>query len=1409
MKRLIQVAILAAVLATSCIFPIPAQAALPTGFETQTIVAGLAFPTGLAFAPDGRLFVSEKAGAVRVIKNGQLLPAPLIQLTDVNTYLDRGLSGIAVDPNFATNHYIYLAYTYENTPGANYAQSKTGRIVRITVNGDTASESSKVVLVGTEGGHSGGASCENFPIGTDCIPSDSSSHSMGGLRFGPDGKLYAAIGDGANFDTIDPRALRAQNLDSLAGKLLRINTDGTGPADNPFYDGLPSSNRSKIYAYGFRNAYRFNFRPATGALYSGDVGWDTWEEINKVTAGSNYGWPCREGNGATTYGCSAAAHVNPFHTYVHDPEAGGAVTAGVFLDSPAYPAQYANTMVFGDYALNWMKLLTVGPGDTFTSVTDFMTQTDGADGPVEYVMGPDGYVYFISIYTGDVRRIVYTLGNRQPIAQVSATPTAGLAPLVVSFSSAGSSDPDGDTLSYVWNFGDQTTSNLPNPQHTYTANGTYNASVTVSDGHGGVSIRSLVIQVGNRPPVPSISSPLTGEVYVPGEVLDVVGSATDPENGTLAGSALAWKVVLHHNTHTHVLETHAGNSFQFIAPDHGDPDVYTEIELTAVDGGGLTAKTSINLYLNNSISPDGNMVQNNSFEEVDTTNPNLPKLWSQSGYGTNNAVFTYPITGFDGANVRGAKVDITGYVDGDAKWAFDPARVKQNKDYVFSDYYKATVPTRLIAEFGYINGTYTYQDLATLPVAANWTKSNAAVHTPAGARTLSIYHVLESNGSLSVDAYSLKSQSTAPPPVNNLIVNASLETASGAGTLPANWQSSKWGTNTATFTYPVAGQDGAKAARVVVSGYTNGDAKWYFQDVPVTSGVTYNFSDYYQSTAVSSLVVRFATSANVYSYVDLGTVPASTTWVQATKAITVPAGIASLTVFHLLNRNGSLTVDNFKLSTNTPPPADTTVPVPAFTNPLNGQTVSGTLTLSATATDNVGVAGVSFSVDNVAVGSEVLTSPYAQSWNTTTVVNGAHTLKVTARDAAGNIGTQTISVTVNNTVTPPPASNLIANPSFETANGAGTVPTSWQSNKWGTNTTTFTYPVAGQEGAKAAKVAMTAWTNGDAKWYFDDVPVTAGAQYTFQNYYKSSVQTELVVRYTATGGALSYVFLAAVPASTTWQAATAIFTPPAGTASATVFHVLAKVGNLTVDNYSLTGPGGTPPQQPTATFSGNPLTITPGSSSTLTWSTGGATSVVIDQGVGTVSASGTVTVSPATTTTYTLTATNSAGPVTKTVTIVVQATPPPANNLVINPSLETANGALPFGWLQGSWGTLTKTFTYPITGFDGVKAARVDISAYTDGDAKWVFDHVLVTPGALYTYADYYQSSVPSIIVVEYILNDNSYAYAELATVPAATAWTAYSGVITVPANVKSMTVFHLIQSVGYISIDKVSVTPQ
>ena len=1328
----------------------PAKAvALPAGFEMQTVASGLNLPTSFAFAPDGRIFIAEKAGTVKVVKNGTLLATPLITLTDVNSYGDRGLIGIAVDPNFTQNGYLYLSYTYENTPGAGFAGIKTGHIARVTVVGDTADESSKLILVGTTGGNAATPSCDNYAITTDCIPSDAPSHSIGGLHFGPDGKLYATTGDGAHFDYADSRSLRAQNIDSLAGKILRINKDGTAPSDNPFYNGNANANRSKVYAYGFRNMYRFNFRPSNGSLYGGDVGWNTWEEINKIVAGGNYGWPCREG-AAVTGGypaCTAPGFIDPLYYYGHNAQGAAAVTAGSFPTGSAYPAQYLNTYFFGDYAQNWIKNLNVTASDGFISVTDFGAAADKTNGPVDIETGPEGNIYFIAIYTGELKKITHTLGNRQPIAEINASPTSGLAPLSVNFSSAGSIDPDADPITFLWNFGDSTTSTSTNPTHVYNVNGTYSATLTVFDNRGGQQTKSISISVGNRAPTASISSPTAGSLYRPNQIVTLTGAGTDPEDGALPASSLSWRVIIHHNTHIHIYETRVGNNINITAPDHADPDVYTEIELTVTDSGGLQHKKSVNIYLNNSSTGISNLIQNPSMETPDPANPNAPQFWSQDWWGNLNPIFTYPVPGFEGANSKAAKVQITQYTSGDAKWDFSPVSVEPNKEYSFSNYYMSNVESSLVAQVDYINGTKGYFNLGLLPPATTWTKVSRVFTTPTNARSLSILHVIDSVGSLTVDNYSLSLGTSTPPPppppatTTNLIQNPSFEIANGAD--PLGWNRGAWGPNTPSFTYPVAGRDGGKAVQVKLIAYTDGDAKWYPNNISITPGVRYRYSDWYKADDISDVIGEYTMDNGTFQYFGVvKELPPSVDWKEATGVFTAPAGVKSITFMHLISSLATLTIDDVSLttvSTSTPPP-----PPP-----------------------------------------------------------------------------------------PPPATttNIIQNPSLEEVSPTdATLPNKWQKKAWGTNTATFTYPVAGFDGAKAASINVSSYTDGDLKWYFDEVPVTPGSVYTFSENYKSTVPTNITVKFKKTDGGIIYMSLGDPVSAANWTPRTSTFTVPPGVASLTIFHLIESVGTLDIDNYSLTTGSSTPPSPPPSPSKDTTPPIISITAPTASSTVSGTTTIQISatDNIGVVSVHmfigdenlGTDTTYPYGTSINTKSLPNGVYKITAwaddAAGNIGNATPifitinnpepiPTSPNLIANPGLEIADptdSTKPADWFKSSWGTNNAAFSYPVTGIEGARAVRVEIGTYTNGDAKWFFKDVPVSAGNEYNFKEKYRGNIQSVLTARFTYADNSFQYRDIITLPPAADWSPAETSIIVPTGAIKMTLFHLIAGVGFLETD-------
>lgn len=584
--------------------PAPRAELLPSGFTQEVVASGLSYPTEFAALPDGRLLIAEKAGVVRLVVGGVLQPTPFIDIQGrVNAHHDRGLLGLTVDPAFATNGFIYLLYTYDDD-ATDDDGPKTARLARYTAVGNTASPDSEFVLLGTVVGNS----CNDLPMGTDCIPSDSPSHSVGNVRFAPDGTLFVTTGDGARFDLVDEDALRAQSLDSLAGKVLHITREGRGVPSNPFWNGDANANRSKVWAYGLRNPYRFNLRPGTGVPYLGDVGWNDYEEVDVATPGANLGWPCYEGDlrqpgyepkaaCQALYSRGPSAVKAPLYVWSH--AVGRTATGGAFYTGTVYPEAWQGAYFFVDYGNRWIRTLRVDANDNLVpgSVTEFATS---AGGLVALDVGPDSNLYVVDILAGELRRIRYTVGNTPPTAVASATPTNGGLPLLVRFSSAGSVDPDGDALQYTWDFGDGSPpSSLPNPEHTYGTAGRYTARLSVSDGRGGSHSVTLRIDAGNHTPVVSITAPSPAYRFSVGDVVTYSGGASDAEEGAIPAERLVWTISLQHCTegacHTHPYATTTGPSGTFTVADHGD-EVYFLLTLTATDSTGLTASSTVTLY---------------------------------------------------------------------------------------------------------------------------------------------------------------------------------------------------------------------------------------------------------------------------------------------------------------------------------------------------------------------------------------------------------------------------------------------------------------------------------------------------------------------------------------------------------------------------------------------------------------------------------------------------------------------------------------------------------------------------------------------------------------------------------------------------------------------------------------------
>ncbi|HET9525163.1 MAG TPA: PQQ-dependent sugar dehydrogenase [Pyrinomonadaceae bacterium] len=352
-------------------------ATLPPGF-TETTITGIASPTAMEIAPDGRIFVCEQGGRLRVIKNGALLPASFVTL-NVDSSGERGLLGIAFDPSFGVlNSFIYVYYTVPSIPRHN-------RVSRFTANGDVAVPGSETVIL----------ALDNL--------SSATNHNGGAIHFGPDGKLYVAVGENANTQN-------SKTLSNRLGKMLRINSDGSIPSDNPFFNVATGANRS-IWALGLRNPFTFAFQRGTGRMFVNDVGASTWEEINDGIAGSNYGWPDSEGP------TSNPAFRSPIFAYQHGGTSttGCAIAGGAFYNplNVQFPSSFIGKYFFADLCSGWIRTFDPATG-TAASFASGIVQ------PVDLKVGADGSLYYLSINFGNgfLSRVRFT---------VPATP----APLIV------------------------------------------------------------------------------------------------------------------------------------------------------------------------------------------------------------------------------------------------------------------------------------------------------------------------------------------------------------------------------------------------------------------------------------------------------------------------------------------------------------------------------------------------------------------------------------------------------------------------------------------------------------------------------------------------------------------------------------------------------------------------------------------------------------------------------------------------------------------------------------------------------------------------------------------------------------------------------------------------------------------
>lgn len=301
-----------------------------------------------------------------------------------------------------------------------------------------------------------------------------------------------------------------------------------------------------------------------------------------------------------------------------------------------------------------------------------------------------------------------------------------------------------------------------------------------------------------------------------------------------------------------------------------------------------------------------NLITNGNFESSSTGS--TPNNWIRGNWGTNTAVFSYPVTGPDSS--KASEVTLTSRTSGDAKWAHNPVAVTPGQTYTYTNSYKSTVPTFVTLEYTKSDGTKSYIDLGQPGASSSWTTASFNFIVPAGVTKVSVFHLINRVGTLTIDNASLIN--TTPSSSPSLIGNHSFEVAGNSGN-PTGWIRGRWGTNTASFSYPVSGINGANAAQVSMNTHSSGDAKWAHDPVAVTPGQAYEFSNRYKSNVATYVTVQFRTSGGATSYKDIGSASPSSSWQEFNGEFMVPAGVTSVSIFHVIKNVGTLTVDNYIL----------------------------------------------------------------------------------------------------------------------------------------------------------------------------------------------------------------------------------------------------------------------------------------------------------------------------------------------------------------------------------------------------------------------------------------------------------------------------------------------------------------
>ncbi|MCG5220077.1 LamG-like jellyroll fold domain-containing protein, partial [Streptosporangium soli] len=1088
----------------------PAQA-LPERFEKQIVLSGLTQPSNIEFAADGRVFVAEKSGLIKVFDSlADTTPSVYADLrTQVHNFWDRGLLGMALHPDFPADPRLYVLYSRDAVPGGTAPRWGTAGATADPCpsppgpTGDGCLITGRLSVISPTGAET--------PLITDWCQQHP-SHSVGDLQFGPDGMLYASAGDGASFNFADygqdnqtssditpdnpcgdppspvgtalvppaaqGGALRSQDVRTsgdpagLDGTVIRINPDtGAAATGNP-NAGSADANLARIVAHGMRNPFRITNRPGTDEIWYGEVGWNTYEEIGRIAAPTgpvrNFGWPCYEGPNRqggydnlnltlceNLYAAGASAHTPPYFAWNHNAKvvpnepcpSGGSSASGVaFYAGGSYPDSYDGALFFSDYSRSCIWVMPKG-ANGLPDTTAIATVDSGIP-VVELETGPNGDLFAVDFANGRIVRYIYN--NNPPVAVIAASTTSGTAPLTVNLSGTGSSDADGDPLTYAWDLdgdGDLDDSTAATPSRTYSQPGSYQVRLRVSDGRGGQGDATVTINVDNTAPTATITTPVSSTTWAVGQTVSFSGTGADAQDGTIPGARMLWALIMHHcpsTCHEHQITSFTGDSGSFQAPDHEYPS-HLELRLTVTDAQGLTDTESVLLQprtvnLTFQTAPAGLRLGFNSEQttapftrtvivgssnSVSAPTPQGDQAfgsWSDSGAANHN--ITAPATATTYTAAYGPIQPATGLV---AAYSLDEGTGTAVADASGLNNNGATTGTTWTTGGRYggalsFNGTSSWVTVADSPslrltggaTVEAWVKPVESTY-----RWKSVVVKQHRNGL----AYGLYAFTESTRPVAIVSANADVE-AFGTGTLPAG----VWSHLASTY-------DGSMV-RLFVNGVQ---------------------------------VAQQAASGPIRVDEGVLRIGGNSVWGEHFDGL-----IDEVRVY-----DRALTTTQIQTDMNTPvgppPPADTQPPTAPGSPVATGGPGSAQLTWTAS-TDDTGVAGYTVHRSTTAgftpSGANQVGSTPGTAFTDSGVPAGTHYYRVLAFDAAANVSPP--SAQVSATVTPPPANTgLVAAYGLEEGTGTAVADASGLNNNGATTGTTWT--TGGRYGGALSFNGTSSW----------------------------------------------------------------------------------------------------------------------------------------------------------------------------------------------------------------------------------------------------------------------------------------------------------------------------------------------